>query len=128
MYKLFKFASVVIPRLPSWSIPFIADFTGLVAFLIAARARKQATSNAIHVLGKDVLASNARRRRLRRTVIQMFQNNTRNYLDLFTLPYTSPEKILNLMDVEGIEYLDQALALGKGVILFSAHLGPFNYL
>src|SRR6266568_8530775 len=128
MYKLFKFASIIIPRLPGWLIPVLADVTGLVAFLIAAKARKQATSNIIHVLGKEVVGSSAGRRRLRRTVIQMFQSNVRNYLDLFTLPFIPPEKILNLMDIEGIEHLEDALALGKGVILFSAHLGPFNYL
>ncbi len=128
MYKLFKFASVIIPRLPGWSIPFIADITGLVAFLIATRVRKQATSNAIHVLGNYVLGSTAGRRKLRRTVIQMFQSNARNYLDLFTLPRISPAKILETVDVKGIEHLEKALALGKGVILFSAHLGPFNYL
>ena len=128
MYKLFKFASVIIPRLPRWLVSILADITGLAAFLIATKARKQATSNMIHVLGKDVVGSRAGRRRLRRTVIRMFQNNARNYLDLFTLPYISPEKILSVMDIEGIEYLEQALALGKGVILFSAHFGPFNYL
>jgi lauroyl/myristoyl acyltransferase len=128
MYKLFKLASVITPRLPGWLIPVLAEFTGLAAFLIATKARKQATSNAAHLLGKDVVESSAGRRRLRRTVIQMFQNNIRNYLDLFTLPYISPEKILNSMDIEGIEHLEQALALGKGVILFSAHFGPFNYL
>src|SRR5437667_4152393 len=128
MYKLFKFASIIIPRLPGWLIPVLADVTGLMAFLIVAKARKQATSNIIHVLGKEVVGSSAGRRRLRRTVIQMFQNNVRNYLDLFTLPYIPPEKILNVMDIEGIEHLEDALALGKGVILFSAHLGPFNYL
>ena len=128
MYKLFKFSSVIVPRLPAWSIPVLADIAGLVAFLIATKARKQATSNMTHVLGKDVVGSNSGRRRLRRTVIRMFQNNVRNYLDLFTLPYISSEKILNVMDIEGIEHLEQALALGKGVILFSAHFGPFNYL
>jgi phosphatidylinositol dimannoside acyltransferase len=128
MYRVLKFSSIIIPRLPGWSIPVLADIAGLVAFLIATKARKQASSNMIHVLGKDVVRSSAGRRRLRRTVIRMFQNNARNYLDLFTLPYLSPNKILNLIDVKGIEHLEQALALGKGVILFSAHFGPFNYL
>ena len=128
MYKLFKLASVIIPRLPAWSVPLIADFIGFVAFLIASKARKMATSNATHVLGHDVLKTSLGRRKLRRTVIQMFQSNVRNYLDLFILPHMTPEKILDLIDVEGAEHLEHALALGKGVIIFSAHLGPFNYL
>src|SRR5215467_13872328 len=128
MYRLFQFASIIVPRLPGWCIPLLADAVGFVAFLIAARARKQATSNMIHVLGKHTLDSRAGRRRIRRNVRRMFQSNTRNHLDLFTLPHTPPEKIVRLLDVEGIGYLEQALALGRGVILFSAHLGPFNYL
>jgi len=128
MYKLFKLASVIIPGLPGWSVPVIADITGFVAFLIAAKARKMATSNATHVLGNDVLKTSLGRWKIRRTVIQMFQSNARNYLDLFILPHKTPEKILDLIDAKGTEHLEQALALGKGVIIFSAHLGPFNFL
>jgi len=128
MYRLFKFASIIVPHLPLWCIPVLADAIGFFAFLFAARARKQATSNMLRVLGKSALDSKSGRRLIRRSVLQMFQSNARNYLDLFTLSKLPPEKINSMLDVEGIEYLEQALAQGKGVILFSAHLGPFNYL
>ncbi len=128
MYKLFKFASVIIPRLPRWFVSVLADITGLAAFFIATKARKQATSNMIHVLGKEVVETSVGRRRLRHIVLQMFQNNVRNYVDLFTLPYIPQEKILDSINIECVEHLEKALTLGKGVILFSAHLGPFNYL
>ncbi len=128
MYNVFRFASVVIPRLPRWFVLFLADLIGLVTWLVASKARKQATANIIHVRGTKVLATRAGPRRLRRTVQQMFQNNVRNYLDMFSLPYTQPETILSRTHIEGVEHLEAALSLGKGVIIFSAHLGPFNYL
>ncbi len=59
----------------------------------------------------------------------MFQNSMRNYLEVFYLPYESPERLLRRMpDIRGIEHFEEALALGKGVILFSAHFGPFDYV
>lgn len=39
-----------------------------------------------------------------------------------------PEWIANHMDIEGVEHLVATLALGRGVILFSAHFGPIDYL
>jgi len=128
MYNVFRFASVVIPRLPRWFVLFLADLIGLVTWLVASKARKQATANIIHVRGTKVLATRAGPRRLRRTVQQMFQNNVRNYMDVFSLPHIQPETILRRMKIDGIEHLDEALALGKGAILFSAHFGPFDYI
>jgi lauroyl/myristoyl acyltransferase len=128
MYYLFKIASVVIPRLPHWFVLPLANMIGLLAWLVASRARKQATANIIHVLGAKTLDTRAGRRQLRKTVRGIFQNSVRNYLEVFFLPYMQPETLLRNLDAEGLEYFEAALALGKGVIIFTAHLGPFNYL
>jgi lauroyl/myristoyl acyltransferase len=128
MYYLFKFASIVVPRLPRLFVSILADIAGIAAFFIASKARKQATINMAHVLGKEVVETSAGHRRLRRTVIKMFQNNVLNYMNLFTIPSIPPEKILNSMVIEGIEHIEDALANGKGLIMFTAHLGPFDFL
>jgi len=128
MYYLFKFASVVIPRLPRLFVSVLSYVAGIAAFFIATKARKQATINMIHVLGKEVVETSAGRRHLRRTVIKMFQNNVQNYMNLFIIPSISPEKILNSMVIEGVAHLEDALAKGKGLIMFTAHLGPFDFL
>jgi phosphatidylinositol dimannoside acyltransferase len=128
MYYLFKIASVILPRLPHWVVRPLANVIGLLAWLVARRARKQATANMCHVLGAETLDTRAGRRQLRKTVRSMFQNNVRNYLEVFFLPYIPAETMLRHIDIGGLEYFEEALALGKGVILFTAHLGPFNYL
>jgi phosphatidylinositol dimannoside acyltransferase len=129
MYNLFRFASIVVPRLPRWCMPALAKTIGLAAWLVAGKARKQATINMIYVLGPQVQATRAGRRRLRRTVQGMFQNNVRNYLELFSLSHLQPETLMRRFEqIDGREYLDGALALGKGAIIFSAHLGPFDYM
>ncbi len=128
MYRLFKLASIIVPRLPEWCIPLLANTIGFFAFLIAARARKQATSNMVHVLGKPVLATHEGRKRLRKIVRSMFQHSVRNYLETFTLPHLQPELIMSRIVAENAEYIETSLAKGKGLILFSAHFGPFDYL
>lgn len=128
MYYLFKIASVVIPRLPRWFVFPLASTIGLLAWLVASKARKQATANIIHVLGAKTLGTRAGRRKLRKTVRGMFRHSVQNYLEAFFLPSMQPEALLRNLDVEGMEYFEQALAVGKGVIIFTAHFGPFNFL
>lgn len=128
MYYLFKFASVVIPRLPHRFVFSLANMIGLLAWLVASKARKQATANIIHVLGAKTVSTRAGRRKLRKTVRGTFRNSVRNYLEAFFLPSMQPETLLRNLDAEGVEYFEEALAVGKGVIIFTAHLGPFNFL
>jgi KDO2-lipid IV(A) lauroyltransferase len=84
------------------------------------------------VFERDIEASLADlrdRNGIDRQVVQgMFFHSVLNYLSLFSLPYMQPKTILNSIQVNGIDHLEAALALGKGAILFSPHLGPFNYM
>jgi lauroyl/myristoyl acyltransferase len=128
MYYLFRLASRILPWIPRRFAYALGYILGLIAWLVAGKARRQATKNMIHVLGAQVQATRAGRRRLRRTVQGMFVHNTRNYLELFTLHSLSPEKILRNIDIKGWEHLNAALAQGKGVIIFAAHQGPFDYI
>ncbi len=128
MYNLFRIAVTISRRLPRWTIELLARPGGVLFWLFARGARKQATENMVHVLGKEILQTRQGRRRLRRTVRGIFQNSVRNYLQVFALPATLATTIVENMHIEGQEHLEAALAQGKGVLLFSAHFGPFDYL
>ena len=128
MYYLFRFATKILPRIPHRLAYALGNVLGLIAWLLARKARRQATKNMIRVLGAQVRETRAGRRRLRCTVRGMFVNNAHNYLELFTLKSFSSEKILRNMHVTGEEHLSAALAQGKGAIVVGVHQGPFDYL
>ena len=128
MYYLFRFTTLVLPWMPRWLVHALGNVGGLIAWLTATNAREQAKRNMIHVLGMRVTETRAGRRRLRRAVRSMFMNDVRGYLELFSLPSLGAEKILRTTRAEGLEHIDAGLAQGKGVILISAHLGPFEYI
>ena len=110
MYRLYRFASLVIPRLPTSVLRVLSLLIGLAAWLFARRARKQATSNITHVLAGQTLATRAGRKKLRRTVRKMFLYSARNYLEALRLPHLKPEEVeKRITQKEGLEHLDAAL-------------------
>lgn len=127
MYHLFRSATRIVPRLPRWLQRILPMLFAPLAYIVAGRARRQATINILHVLGKDRQKTATGRRKVRRVVRGVFYHSIRNYLETFTLPTQTHQDILRRVYIGGVNYLEEALALGKGAIVFTAHYGPFDY-
>lgn len=129
MYYLFLWGGRIVPRLPPWLLRMLPRLLGSLAWLVATGPRQQATSNVRHVLDAKAQRTATGRRKLQRVVRGMFRNNVSNYLDAFLIPcMKNRQKDLYQRHLLHEEHLKEALSLGKGAIVFSAHFGPFTYL
>jgi KDO2-lipid IV(A) lauroyltransferase len=67
--------------------------------------------------------SEAERRRMAR---RTFRNLAVTAVDLFRLPNISPAEVRSLFEIRGLQHVDAALARGKGIVVATAHLGPYE--
>jgi phosphatidylinositol dimannoside acyltransferase len=108
-------AAGVLPR-HTVAEPF-CRFAGVLWYLAAPAARSAVRDNLRHILGREPS---------RRRVTAVFQNGVLNYWDIFAIPHMSPEQLLGLMDIRGLEHVDAARAAGHGVVAATAHLGSVS--
>jgi lauroyl/myristoyl acyltransferase len=128
MYDLILRASKVAPVLPRWMRRRLSAVVGTVAWAIAKRPRGYVTTNVRQVLGLPSQSTLGSRVRTQLIARRIFCNCISNYLELFALPGLSKQDVLARIDVRGVEHFEKAAALGRGVIIASAHIGPFEYL
>lgn len=128
MYEVFHRAAKIAPKLPRWLRRTVSVAVGSLAWVFARRERDDLTANVSQVLGPSVRRSFTGRVRVQFVVRRIFCNCISNYLELFALPGLTKQEVLARIDIKGLEHFEEALSHGRGVILFSAHLGPFEYL
>ena len=115
---LSRAAERVLPLMPRRLIGPFAEVVGTLAYLAAPGARRAVRANL------RVVAPGRRPGSVRR----VFVEQTRNYVEIFSIPRVDPRLLLAEVRAEGWEHVARAYAEGKGVILASAHLGPVSFV
>jgi KDO2-lipid IV(A) lauroyltransferase len=119
-YRAFRAVQWVVERLPRPWAYALAVFGARVAFLIARTARQRLEDNL-----RQVLATSDERE-LRRITWLNFRNHSKAYADLMQLPRARVEFLRPLLKLDGLEHLEAARAVGKGVMVISVHMGSWE--
>jgi phosphatidylinositol dimannoside acyltransferase len=121
-YRAFKAVQSVVERLPRSVAYALAVLAARFAWRFSPLARPRLEFNlkiACPELANDT-------RELHRLSWLNFRNHAKAYADLMQLPRTSVETMRPWLKVQGMEYLEQARALGKGVLVVSCHMGSYE--
>ncbi len=112
-----RLAAALPRRISYWIIVPLSD---LAAFVLKTK-RKHAQENAGQVLGKSPDSREAKV-----LAKQMFRNYGRYYADFLGLGGRHRDSVSDRVKFRGLEHLQGALGVGKGVIFVSAHLGSWD--
>jgi KDO2-lipid IV(A) lauroyltransferase len=119
MYLAFLAVIWLIRFLPYPLVVMFFRFLGIVYFLVDGFHRKVAKTQIRAALG---IANPWR------LVLKVFINQAVNLVDTIRYVYMSDEEVKARVVVEGKENLDEALASGRGVLLFSGHISNWEIL
>ncbi|MDZ7838495.1 MAG: hypothetical protein U5N58_11425 [Actinomycetota bacterium] len=74
------------------------------------------------VMGKDI-----NHPQVHRTAIKVYQHWLKNIVDFLKHKLVPRDRLKQMVELEGMENLQRALAKGKGAIIFTAHIGNFEW-
>lgn len=120
-YKMFKFISWVLCRLPHSVVLWLGSHLGKLYYGVVAKQR----CRAIKQMRESLQISEAEARKL---VKESFINIGRNFLEIMYMPCLHKENFKEYMEIDHIERMHEALAEGRGVVILTAHVGNWEWL
>ena len=118
VYKIAELIAVTTPYPLSY---FISNVSAKIWFL--TRLNVGATKNNV----SNVLNLDKNSKEVGRITKTIFINWAKNIVDFLKHPVISKEKLKQRVEIVGLENLDEALKKGKGVVIFTAHIGNFEW-
>jgi KDO2-lipid IV(A) lauroyltransferase len=120
-YAGYQATSAALFFLPRPAVLALGRGLGLLFYRLSPRHRRIALSNLETAFGKEKSARE--REAIARASFAHFGRLT---LETIKFAHYSRDRILGLIEIEGREHLERALARGKGVLIFSAHYGNWE--
>jgi lauroyl/myristoyl acyltransferase len=121
-WRAFKLVQSLVERMPRPWAYALALVAARIAWWFSPLARPRLEFNlkvACPELENDPKA-------LRRLSLLNFRYHAKAYADLMLLPKTKVESMSSHLKVLGLEHLEQARALDKGVLVVSCHMGSYE--
>lgn len=118
VYFGFRAAAWLAEHVPVRMGDRLARIGGRVAFRVAARKRSIVRRNLARVVGEGP--------HLDAVVRRAFDSYARYWLETFRLGRYSPRDLLAMVDCDGLDALESALAQGRGVVVATAHFGFYD--
>ena len=120
-YAAYESVSAALFFLPRPAVLALGRGLGRLAYRISPRHRRIALDNLETAFGKEKTARE--REAVARASFAHFGQVT---LETIKFSHYSRAHVLDLIEIEGREHLESALAQGKGVLAFSAHYGNWE--
>ncbi len=117
-YGSYRLLGALVSRLPPRIGYWMAGPAGWLLHRLSPGLKLVLSQNMRHVLGHEADES-----QVQAVVREAFVNIAKGHYDLFRVARLSASDIEDLVQVEGWEHMEQALAQGRGVIAVSAHFG-----
>jgi lauroyl/myristoyl acyltransferase len=117
-YAVYRLLGSLVGRMPPRVGYRVTAWLGRLLYLLSPRLRGVLTSNIRQIAGPDIGES-----QLEALVQEACVNIVKGHYDLFRVGRLTDGDIEELVHAEGWDNLEEALALGRGAIVFSAHVG-----
>lgn len=117
-YAIYRLLGALVGPLPPSVGYWLARRAGPLVYRFSPEIREGLVHNLRHVLGPD-----AKEEEVQTLARQACVNIAKGHYELFRLNRLRLEEIRDLVELEGTEHMEQALARGEGVIAVTAHLG-----
>ncbi len=118
----FRLLKIVFSLLPRRQCLWIGGILGTFVYTVDGKHRRIALSNLHTAFGAQL--STSKRKEIPKA---SFRHYGRFFAEIIKSPTLKRENIQKFISVEGEEHLQKALQGGKGALLFSAHLGNWEF-